>query len=130
MNTNGSDTSPSGSPGSPDHDRSGATVDEAVANAEAGSDVEEVHTSSDETGSGESRVERVRAVDGVTEEAADGGPGADVPRPKPGPPRSVSGSGGAQRTDGARTSDRVAGGERAPDGPPFDTDADDNPSGS
>ncbi len=123
-------SNPSGSLGSPDHDRSGPTIDDAVAKAEDGSQVDGVHTPSGEAASGESRVEQMPAVEGVTEGRVDGNPGESVTPPKPGPSPTEVGSGGAQRVVGARTSDRVAGGEPVPDGPPFDTDSEGDPRGS
>jgi len=117
---------PSDSLGSPDHDRSGSTVDEAVAKAEAGSQVEGVHTPSGQEESGESRVEQMVDVEGVTEGRVDGSPGELATPPEPGPSPAEIGSGGAQRIVGARISDRVAAGEPVPDGPPFDTDSEGN----
>lgn len=108
---------------SPDHDRSGSTVDEAVEKAEAGSQVEGVHTPSGEEESGDSRVEQMADVEGVTEGRVDGSPGAPATPPEPGPSPTEVGSGGAQRVVGARISDRVAAGEPAPDGPQLDTDS-------
>jgi hypothetical protein len=109
--------------GSPEPERSGSTVDEAVAKAEEGSQVEGVHTPSGQEESGESRVEQMVDVEGVTEGRVDGSPGAPATPPEPGPSPAEVGSGGAQRVVGSRVSDRVAAGEPAPDGPPFDTDS-------
>lgn len=108
---------------SPDDDRSGPTIDEAVDTAEAGSQVEGVHTPSGEAASGESRMEQMPDVAGVTEPRVDGDPGAPATPPEPGPAPAEIGSGGAQRIVGARISDRVAAGEPVPDGPPFDTES-------
>jgi len=58
------DSTATDSLGSPDHDRGGPTVDEAVDSAEAGSQVEGVHTPSGEAASGESRVEQMPDVAG------------------------------------------------------------------
>jgi hypothetical protein len=58
--------------GSPDPERGGPTVDDAVANAESGTAVEGVHTPSGEAASGESRVEKMDEVAGVTEPRVDG----------------------------------------------------------
>lgn len=117
------DDRPSDSLGSPDESRGGPDVDAAVANAESGSQVDGVHTPSGHEKSGESRLEQMREVD-TSSNRADGEPSAVPTPPKPGPsPRDI-GSGGAQRIEGARISDRVAGGEPVPDGPPFD-EADD-----
>jgi hypothetical protein len=77
------DPNPSESLGSPDEDRGGATVDEAVAAAESGSRVEGAHRLSGQPSSGESRVEQMPAVDGVTEGRTDGDPGEQVTAPKP-----------------------------------------------
>lgn len=52
-------------PGPPDPDLGGDTVDEAVANAEDGSSVEEIHTPADHTDSGQPRVDRIRDVEGL-----------------------------------------------------------------
>ena len=113
-------STPSESLRSPDHDRSGSTVDEAVAKAEAGSQVEGVHTPSGREASGESRAERMVDVEGVTNGRVDGNPDEATTPPKPGPSPAETGSGGA------RISDRVAAGEAVPDGPPFDTDSEGN----
>ena len=51
-------------------ERSGPTVDAAVATAEEGSQVEGVHTPSGQAASGESRVERMADVPGLTEPPA------------------------------------------------------------
>jgi hypothetical protein len=114
---------PSDSLGSPVPERSGSTVDEAVAKAEEGSQVEGVHTPSGQEESGESRVEQMADVEGVTEGRVDGSPGDSATAPEPGPSPADVGAGGAQRIVGARISDRVAGGEPVPDGPPFETDS-------
>ncbi len=53
--------------GAAEHQRSGSTVDEAVATAEEGSQVEGVHTPSGQAASGESRVEQMPQVQGVDE---------------------------------------------------------------
>jgi len=121
------DSTATDSLGSPDHDRGGPTVDEAVDSAEAGSQVEGVHTPSGEAASGESRVEQMPDVAGVTDDGkVVGNPGESATPPKPGPSPGDIGSGGAQRIVGARISDRVAAGEPVPDGPPFDTDSEGN----
>jgi hypothetical protein len=106
--------------GSPVPERSGPTVDAAIRTAEEGSEVEDEHTLdevADEVG--ESRVERM-ADEPVTEPRTEGAPGTSSGAPEPGPSPADIGSGGAQRIEGARISDRVAGGEPVPDGPPFD----------
>lgn len=127
MSAHGPDDSmPSDSLGSPDHDRSGPTIDDSVAKAEAGSQVEGVHTPSGEAASGESRVEQMPDVEGVSEGRVDGDPDEPATPPGPGPSPEETGSGGAQRIVGARISDRVAGGEPVPEGPPFDTDSEGN----
>lgn len=128
MSTHGPDDSTPTDPlGSPDESRGGATFDEAVDAAEEGSQVEGVHTPSGEAESGQSRVEQMPDVAGVTEGRVDGDPHAPSDTPKPGPAPGDIGSGGAQRIVGARISDRVSAGEPVPDGPPFDTDVDGNP---
>lgn len=119
------DSSESGPPdqlGSPDHDRSGATVDEAIAKAEARSQGEGDHTAPDPGDSGESRREEIRSVEGATEGRVDRNPG-EATQPEEGLSPTETGSGGAQNIAGARISDRVAGGQPTPDDPPFD-DAD------
>src|SRR6478736_5065768 len=116
--------------GSPDHERSGATVDDAVEMAEEGSAVEGVHTTSGQAASGESRVEQMPEVRGVAEPRVDGDQSRSGEDGPTGPGPADIGAGGAQRLEGARISDRVAGGEPTPDGPPFGTGADDEtPSG-
>ncbi|MEP6853362.1 MAG: hypothetical protein ABJA87_12000 [bacterium] len=115
------------SQGAPDHDRSGPTIDDAVAKSEAGSQVEGVHTPSGQAESGESRVEQMPEVEGVTEGRVDGDPGARGTPLQPGPSPAEVGSGGAQRILGARISDRVSAGEPVPQGPPFDADSEGNP---
>lgn len=64
---------------------SGRTVDEAVAKAEDGSQIEGVHTPSGQAASGESRVEKMADVDGVAESQAEGhhGDTATTPEPEP-----------------------------------------------
>ena len=47
----------------PAHERSGETIDKAVAKAEAGSQVEGVHTPSGQAESGDSRVEHMVDVE-------------------------------------------------------------------
>ncbi|MDQ2750807.1 MAG: hypothetical protein ABI775_00690 [Pseudonocardiales bacterium] len=113
--------------GSPDETRGGPTFDEAVDNAEAGSQVEGVHTPSGEARPGESRVEQMPDVEGVTEGHVVGDKHAPSDTPKPGPAPGGIGSGGAQRVEGARISDRISAGEAVPDGPPFDPDSGENP---
>lgn len=51
--------------GGPEHERSGATVDEAVAKAESGSQVDGEHTPSGQAESGDSRLEHMPDVDGT-----------------------------------------------------------------
>ena len=106
--------------GSPEHERSGRTVDEAVEKFEAGSQVEGVHTPSGQAESGESRVERMVDVDRTStpRSPAEEGSDTDVSLPATPGPEDI-GSGGAQRLEGARISDRVAAGQPVPDGPPF-----------
>jgi hypothetical protein len=108
--------------GSPVPERSGPDVDAAIRTAEEGSEVEDEHTLDDMADEvGESRVERM-ADQPVTEPRTEGAPGTSSGAPEPGPSPADIGSGGAQRIEGARISDRVAAGEPVPDGPPFDTE--------
>ncbi len=102
----------------PAAERSGATVDDAVANAEDGTQVEGVHTPSGQAESGDSRVEHM-VDEPVDQPRSEGSPGTAENPPKPGPGPDDIGSGGAQRIAGARISDRVAAGEETPEGPPF-----------
>lgn len=113
-----------GDQGSPDHERSGPTVDQAVATAEEGSQVEGRHTPSGQEPSGESRVEQMPEVAGADGPRVDGDPDGSGRSAPPAPGPDEIGSGGAQRLEGARVSDRVAAGESGPDGPPFDTESD------
>ena len=64
---------------------SGRTVDEAVAKAEDGSQIEGVHTPSGQAASGESRVEKMADVEGVAESQAEGNPGETATTPEPEP---------------------------------------------
>jgi hypothetical protein len=108
--------------GSPVPERGGPTVDAAVRAAEEGSQVEDEHTLdgvADEVG--ESRAEHM-VDEPVTLPRTEGEPGTSSGAPEPGPSPADVGSGGAQRIEGARVSDRVAAGEPVPDGPPFDAD--------
>lgn len=125
MATEGKDTARSSdSPGSPEHERSGPTIDEAVAKADSGSQAEGVHIPSGEAASGESRAEQMPDVDGLTEDGrVEGDPDEAGTPPEPAPSPTEIGSGGAQRSTGARVSDRISAGEPVPDGPPFETDA-------
>ena len=109
--------------GAPEHERSGRTIDEAVDKAEAGSHVDGEHTPSGQAASGESRVERMVDVEPKgASPAAEDEARQDGPRTPSSPSPADIGSGGAQRIEGARISDRVAGGEAVPDGPPFESD--------
>ena len=94
--------------------RSGTDVNEAIEKAEANSQVEETHAAS-----GASHEE------GATEGRRDGGEGEPTTAPDPGPSPADIGSGGAQRIEGGRISDRVAAGEPVPEGPPFEPPEDD-----
>lgn len=109
-----------GAPAEPDESRGGPNVEAAIANAEEGSVVEGVHTLPGEDENHDSRVEQMPDVDGVIEGRVDGAPGDGSP-PKPGPSPADIGSGGAQRIEGARISDRISADEPVPDGPPFET---------
>jgi hypothetical protein len=108
--------------GSPVPERSGPDVDAAIRTAEEGSEVEDEHTLDGVADAvGESRVERM-VDEPVTQPRVEGAPGTASGRPEPGPSPADIGSGGAQRVEGARISDRVSAGEPVPDGPPFETD--------
>jgi hypothetical protein len=102
-------------PGGPRHERSGRDIEDAMARAEEGTEVEGRHTLEETGPPGESRVEQMREVEEPTEGRVDQGE-AQPPRPRP----DEIGAGGAQRIEGPRISDRVAAGEPVPDGPPFD----------
>lgn len=91
--------------GAPVPERSGETIDEAVATAERGTQVEGVHTPSGQAKSGESRLEQMPEVVGTDGPRIDGDPSASGDDP-PTPSDGVSGA--AQRVVGPRTSDRVA----------------------
>jgi hypothetical protein len=104
--------------GSPDESRGGPNIEAAIANAEEGSVVEGVHTLPGEDEDHDSRLEQMPGVDGATDGRVDGSPGDGTPL-EPGPGPIDIGSGGAQRIEGARISDRIASGEPVPDGPPF-----------
>ena len=94
-------------------------LDDAVATAEKGTQVDGVHPPSGDEKSGESRIEHM-GDEPVTEPRVEGTPGTAEHPPKAGPGPDDIGSGGAQRIVGARISDRIAAGEDVPDGPPFD----------
>ena len=102
-------------PGDPRHERSGRDVEDAIARAEEGTEVEGRHTLEESGAPGESRVEQMTEVEEPTEGRVDRGE-AQPPRARP----DEIGAGGAQRIEGPRISDRVAAGESVPDGPPFD----------
>ena len=115
-------TSPDRDP-SAAHERSGRDVEESIARAEAGTDEQGTHTLENSGPPGDSRVERMAGVEETTEgrvEKDDGEPAAPL---EPGPSPADVGSGGAHRVEGARISDRVAGSEPVPDGPPFDEES-------
>jgi hypothetical protein len=78
------------------------------------------HTLENSGASGASRVERMADVQETTEGRVDRDDGDPAAPLDPGPSPADVGSGGAQRVEGARISDRVAGSEPVPDGPPFD----------
>lgn len=123
------DSSPTEPPGSPDDERSGSTVDEAIAKAEAGSQGEGEHTASDPGATGEHRRAEIRNVEGATEGTVEGNPGGSA-EPQPGLSPTEMGSGGAQDIAGGRISDRVAGGQPVPDEPPFGADGEGDTQGS
>ena len=97
--------------GAPDHARSGADVEEAVERFEAGTHAEGDHTPIGRADVGESRLEQMVEV----EQTGTGAPGTGTPAADGPGPRDI-GSGGAQRIEGARITDRVAGGALPPDG--------------
>ncbi|MGI9093295.1 MAG: hypothetical protein ACR2FF_07625 [Mycobacteriales bacterium] len=115
--------------GAPDPSRGGPTVDDAVANAESGSQAEGVHTPSGQAEPGDSRLEQMTEVAGTDDGRVDGDADGSADPVPPGPSPDEVGSGGAQRAVGARISDRTAAGEPAPDGPPFGAEDDAEPTG-
>ena len=115
-------TSPDRDP-SAAHDRSGRDVEESIARAEAGTDEKGTHTLENSGPSGDSRVERMADVEETTEGRVERTVGEQAEPLEPGPSPVDVGSGGAQRVEGARISDRVAGSEPVPDGPPFDDES-------
>ena len=110
--------------GSPDPSRGGPDIQAAVENAESGSLADRTHAPAQPGESGDSRLEQMRDVD-VSSDRDDAWPGAGSPDSAAGPMPGEIGSGGAQRIVGAWISDRVAGGEPPPEGPPFDEPPDD-----
>jgi hypothetical protein len=109
---------------SPVEERSGPTVDDAVARAEAGTRVEGVHTPSGQAAPGDSRLEQMRDVEGADGPRVDGDPLESGRSGPPGPGPDDIGAGGAQRLQGGRISDRLAAGEAVPEGVPFDAEGD------
>lgn len=110
-----------GEDGAPVDSRSGADIAEAIDVAERGSSVQELHDRGTEDKSGAAPVEHVRGDPDMTEGEVVLGEGQPTdPRHAGLDPRTAAGSGGAQSQPGARISDRVAGGEPEPEGPPFD----------
>ena len=110
-----------GEDGAPVDERSGADIAEAIDVAERGSRVSELHDRGTEDKSGAAPVEHVRGDRGMTEGEVVLGEGNPTEPPSAGvDPRVAAGSGGAQSQEGARMSDRVAGGEPEPGGPPFE----------
>ena len=105
------------------HDRSGRDVEEGIARAEEGTEVQGEHTLENSGPSGASRVERMAGVEETTEGRVEKDDGERAAPLEPGPSPADVGSGGAQRVEGARISDRVAGSEPVPDGPPFDEES-------
>jgi hypothetical protein len=103
-----------------DHGRSGRDIEEGIARAEQGSPVEGEHDLEGSGPSGASRGERIVDVPETTEGRVERNEGEPAEPLEPGLDPSEAGSGGAQRIVGARISDRVAGSEPVPDGPPFD----------
>jgi hypothetical protein len=95
--------------GGPEQGRSGDTVQEAVERFETGTAAEGDHTPIGRADPGGSRLERMVEV----EQTGTGDPDAVGDEPEGPGPRDV-GSGGAQRLEGARTTDRLAGGGSTP----------------
>jgi hypothetical protein len=95
----------------PDPDRSGADVAEAIEVAERGTALDDLHTDAEGTTSGEAPVERAAGNPDMTEgqvvHASDDG-GDDAGRERP----EATSSGAAQSVRGARTSDLRAAGEQ------------------
>lgn len=102
------------------HERSGRDIEEGIARAEEGTGEQGTHTLEGSGPSLDSRVERMADVEETREGRIESNDGDPTAPPKPGPSPADVGSGGAQRVEGARISDRVAGSEPVPDGPPFD----------
>ena len=98
-----------------DHARSGADIAEAVEVAERGTAVQDVHTLPGAPGS--APVEQAAGDPEMTEGQVVLGDDDRARRGNPDPAQ--AGSGGAQSVVGARASDRVAGDEPLPDGPPY-----------
>ena len=98
------------------HERSGRDIEEGIARAEEGTDVQGTHTLEGSGPSGDSRVERMADVEETTEGRVEHNEGDPASPLEPGPSPTDVGSGGAQRVEGARISDRVAGSEPVPDG--------------
>jgi hypothetical protein len=111
--------SSAGEDGAPVDARSGADVAEAIEVAERGSSVQQVHDRGTEDRSGQAPVEQVRGDPEMTEGEVVLGSGSPS-EPSAGLDPRADGSGGAQSQPGARVSDRLAGGEPAPSGPPFE----------
>ena len=74
MNVEDEQSGDRGGLGSPEHWRSGRTVDEAVAKTGVGSEVEGAHTPSGQAKSGESRVEKMVDVDQVSTNTSEAEP--------------------------------------------------------
>jgi hypothetical protein len=94
-----------GDVGGSEHARSGSTVEEAVERFEAGTLAEGDHTPVGRADTGESRLEQMVEV-----EQAGTGDTPERTAPVVGPGPHDVGAGGAQRIEGARASDRAAGG--------------------
>lgn len=108
-------TDPSSGPTAEDASRSGRDVREAVDRAASGTPSSGVQTPPEDAKPHAAPVEQVRDDAAMTQGQTVDGPGAspDVPT---GPDPAAAGSGGAQSVVGARTSDRVAGGDEPPSG--------------
>ncbi|MGY1632980.1 hypothetical protein ACI784_14865 [Geodermatophilus sp. SYSU D01186] len=95
---------------SPDDSRSGADVAEAIEVAERGSSVQEVHDQGTAATTGTAPVERSAGDPEMTEGQVVLGEGTPGGGTGAGPAAPEGVSGGAQSQQGARASDRVAGG--------------------
>lgn len=109
-----------------DDSRSGADVAEAVDVAESGTKAQGDHSHPERAKTGEAPVEQVFNDPAMTEgQRIRTGAASTSGRVPPGPSPAEAGSGGAQSVVGAQESDRLAAGEPAAGGVPFETGAED-----